>query len=163
LSLAVNPQGTIPFSTDGVEAWETHGHDALPPLRGIEKINDFSMVLVIVDDPDISRAWIEQVQPFLSSEGRLTPLAMVISAQSEPLVRPYYQASPQQVQGYVAGILGGASYARLTGRIGKLGNYWNAFSTSLTVATLLIVIGSAISVINVLMSRRGDQSGSEAQ
>jgi ABC-type Fe3+ transport system permease subunit len=44
-----------------------------------------------------------------------------------------------------------------------LGNYWNAFSTSLTVATLLIVIGSAISVINVLMSRRGDQSGSEAQ
>jgi len=163
LSLAVNPQGTIPFSTDGVEAWETHGHDALPPLRGIEKITDFSMVLVIVDDPDISRAWIEQVQPFLSSEGIQTPLTMVISAQSEPLVRPYYQASPQQVQGYVAGIYGGASYARLTGRIGKLGNYWNAFSTGLTVAALLIAIGSVINVINVLMSRRGEQSGSEAQ
>ena len=163
LSLAVNPQGTIPFSTDGVEAWETHSHDALPPLRGIEKITDFSMVLVIVDDPDISRAWIEQVQPFLSGEGSQTPLAMVISAQSEPLVRPYYQASPQQVQGYVAGIYGGASYARLTGRIGKLGNYWNAFSTGLTVAALLIAIGSVINVINVLMSRRGDQPGSETQ
>jgi hypothetical protein len=162
LSLAVSPQRTIPYTTDGVEAWEIGGHNALPPLDGIGSIADFSMVLVIVDDPDVARAWVEQVQPYLTGDGLETPLVMVVSAQSEPLMRPYYEAFPQQLQGFVAGMRGGASYARLTGRVSLPSQYWDAFSAGLTVAAVLIAIGGMVNVASILISRR-DQSEGEAK
>ena len=162
LSLAVSPQRTVPYTTDGVEAWETSGHNALPALQGVERLIDFSMVLVIVDDPDVARSWVEQVQPYLTSEDGGPPLVMVVSAQSEPLIRPYYEASPRQLQGFVAGMRGGASYARLTGRIGLPNRYWDGFSAGMTVAALLIAIGGVVNVATVFISRR-DQSKGESQ
>jgi len=162
LSFAVSPQRTVPYTTDEVEAWQTSSHNALPALRGIERLIDFSMILVIVDDPDIARSWIEQVQPYLTSEDGGTPLVMAVSAQSEPLVRPYYEASPRQLQGFVAGMRGGASYARLTGRIGLANRYWDGFSAGLTVAAILIAIGGVVNVATVFISRR-DQSKGKTQ
>ena len=159
LSLAVSPQRTVPYTTDGVEAWETSGHLALPALQGVERLIDFSMILVIVDDPDVARSWVEQVQPYLTSEDGGTPLVMVVSAQSEPLIRPYYEASPRQLQGFVAGMRGGAAYARLTGRIGLPSRYWDGFSTGLTVAALLIAIGGVVNVATVFISRRNPSKG----
>jgi hypothetical protein len=145
-----------------VEAWEINEHAALPPLQGIEGINDFSMVVVIVDDPDVARAWVEQVQPYLTGDDVETPLVMVVSAQSEPLIRPYYEAIPRQLQGFVAGMRGGASYARLTGRVSLTSEYWDAFSAGLTVAAVLIAIGGVVNVASILISSR-DQSEGEAQ
>ena len=162
LSLAVSPQRTVPYTTDGEVAWQTSGHNALPALQGVERLIDFSMILVIVDDPDVARSWIEQVQPYLTSEDGSTPLVMAVSAQSEPLVRPYYEASPRQLQGFVAGMRGGASYARLTGRISLANRYWDGFSAGLTVAALLIAIGGVVNVATVLISRR-DQSKGKTQ
>jgi len=154
LSLAASPQRTIPYTTDGVEAWEVSGHDALPPLQGVGSLADFSMVLALVDDPDVARAWIEQVQPYLAASDAETPLVMVVSAQSEPLIRPYYEAFPQQLQGFVAGMRGGASYARLTGRTSPPTRYWDAFSAGLSVAALLIIVGGGVNVASMLVSRR---------
>jgi hypothetical protein len=154
LSLAASPQRTIPYTTNGVEAWEVSGHDALPPLQGIGSLADFSMVLVLVDDPDVARAWIEQVQPYLADGDAETPLVMVVSAQAEPLIRPYYEAFPRQLQGFVAGMRGGASYARLTGRTSLPSRYWDAFSAGLSVAALLIVVGGVVNVASALISRR---------
>jgi hypothetical protein len=154
LSLAASPQRTIPYPTDGVEAWEVSGHDALPPLQGVGSLTDFSMVLALVDDPDVARAWIEQVQPYLAASDAETPLVMVVSAQSEPLIRPYYEAFPQQLQGFVAGMRGGASYARLTGRSSPPTRYWDAFSAGLSVAALLIIVGGVVNVASMLISRR---------
>ena len=154
LSLAASPQRTIPYTTDGVEAWEVSGHDALPPLQGVGSLADFSMVLALVDDPDVARAWIEQVQPYLATSDAETPLVMVVSAQSEPLIRPYYDAFPQQLQGFVAGMRGGASYARLTGRTSPPTRYWDAFSAGLSVAAVLIIVGGVVNVASMLISRR---------
>ena len=154
LSLAASPQRTIPYTTDGVEAWEVSGHDALPPLQGVGSLTDFSMVLALVDDPDVARAWIEQVQPYLAASDAETPLVMVVSAQSEPLIRPYYEAFPQQLQGFVAGMRGGASYARLTGRSSPPTRYWDAFSAGLSVAALLIIVGGVVNIASMLISRR---------
>jgi hypothetical protein len=159
LSLAVNPQRTVPYTTDGVDAWGTSADTALPALLGVERLIDFSMILVIVDDPDIARSWIEQVQPYLTSEDGGTPLVMVVSAQSEPLIRPYYEAYPRQLQGFVAGMRGGASYARLTGRIGLSHHYWGGFSAGMSVAALLIAIGGVVNVAAVLLSRRDQLKG----
>jgi hypothetical protein len=162
LSMAVSPQRTIPYTTDGVAAWATSDHNALPPLEGIAGVADFSMVLVIVDDPDVARAWVEQVQPYLDSDAEETPLVMVVSAQAEPLIRPYYQATPKQLQGIVSGMRGGASYDRLTGRESLPSKYWDAFSTGLSMAAVLIAVGGVVNAASVLISRR-DQSEGESQ
>ena len=159
LSLAVSPQRTVPYTTDGVDAWGTSADTALPALHGVERLIDFSMILVIVDDSDIARSWIEQVQPYLTSEDGGTPLVMVVSAQSEPLIRPYYEAYPRQLQGFVAGMRGGASYARLTGRIGLPHHYWGGFSAGMSVAALLIAVGGVVNVAAVLISHRDQLKG----
>lgn len=152
LSFAQAPRQMMPFTTDGSPVWESG------PLQNIASLDKFGMVLVITDNPDKARAWIEQVQPTLGS----TPLVMAISAQAEPMVRPYYEARPQQVQGLVTGLAGGAAYENLNGRLGLAAPYWNAFSLGLLAAALLILLGGAVNALIALWARRKKAAGGEA-
>ena len=93
---------------------------------------------MITDNPDTARAWIEQAEPVLEP----SPLLMVVSAQAEPMIRPYYDSG--QVQGMVTGLAGGAAYENKRGRSGLASEYWDAFSLSLLVATILILIGGLV-------------------
>jgi hypothetical protein len=115
-----NPQGTILFSIEGIPLWETDGGSNLPVLGEINQVTDYDMVMVLVDDPDTARGWIEQLGPRLNDPLELTSLVLVTSAQLEPVVRPYYNAVPQLVNGLVVGLRGGAAYARLVGGEGLL-------------------------------------------
>jgi hypothetical protein len=154
LSFAESPQRTLPDTIDGQPAW---GNTVLPPLQGITGLNDYSLVLVAAEDAETARSWIEQVQPHLShSDGGSTPLVMVISAQIEPLIQPYYQANPQQVQGLVTGLRGGAAYANLTGRGGLPRSYWDAFSIGLLVAVLWIFLGGLYNIFSVVYRKRAE-------
>jgi hypothetical protein len=161
LSFAENPQRTLPFTLDGVSAWTSASGAALPPLEDIRGIGDFSLVMVLVDDPLAARAWVEQVQPRLVRQDRQTPLVMVVSAQAEPLVRPFYEASPRQIQGMVAGLRGGAAYASLTGRDNLGGLYWDAFGAGISVAALMILIGGLIGGFSGILNRRASLQGEE--
>jgi hypothetical protein len=117
--------------------WET------APLNTISSIKDFNAVIVITSDPDTARVWIEQVGPLLQTKG--TPLLIVTSSQAEPLIRPYYEANPPQVQGLVAGLAGGVAYSRTVGNIQQNG-VWDAFSVGVTVSVLIILLGSIYAV-----------------
>ncbi len=139
-ALVADPQRTMPFALQGVPAW-----GSTTPLRSVRRITDFSLVMVITDNPDGARAWIEQVQPALQA-GNI-PLVMVLSAQAEPLVRPYYEATPRQVAGLVVGLRGGAAYARLTGRGGLPRMYWDAFSLGLLLAGLTLLLGGILQTL----------------
>jgi len=112
-------------------------------LKNLTRLADFSLVLVLTESPDTVRSWVEQVQPVL----RQTPIVMVTSAQAEPLIRPYYEGRPQQIKGFVAGVAGGASYEKLTMRLGPAAKQWGAFSNGLLVAILIILVGGAINAI----------------
>ena len=116
-------------------------------MQGVEELADFSLALVIVDDANTARAWIEQVQPRLGG----VPLVMVSSAQVAPLVRPYFQTDPRQVSGMVAGLAGGVAYERITGRSLLARAYWDAFGNGIIIAVLLILIGGAFSFALVLL------------
>ena len=137
LSFASLPQRTLPYTIDGKRAWEN------APLQNIKKLSDFTLVVVIVDDPETARNWVEQVQPFLG----VTPLVMVISAQAEPMVRPYYEGSPRQIQGMVVGLPGGSAYERMTGLEGLGRVYWDAFGIELFLAVAIILVGAMVSFI----------------
>jgi len=99
------------------------------------------MVMVIVDDPDTARSWIEQLGPQLTEPLELTSLVLVASAQLEPVVRPYYDGIPQFVNGLVVGLRGGAAYARLVGGDDLLSQYWDAYGWGTFVAAMLILVG----------------------
>ncbi|MGW8250476.1 MAG: hypothetical protein ACWGO1_07520, partial [Anaerolineales bacterium] len=69
------------------------------PLERAQSLSDFDLLAVLSDDPMRAQAWIEQVQPVLAG----TPMIALLSSQAEPLVRPYYQAYPKQVQYWLEG------------------------------------------------------------
>ena len=162
LSFAESPQRTLPYTLDGQPAWQTGTGAALPPLQGINALSDFDTVMVITEDPDTARDWIEQVQPGLGSGDSQTPLVMVISAQAEPMVRPYYQEAAGQVQGLVVGLRGGAAYTNLTGRENLPNQYWGAFGTGLAVVAITILVVSLLAVSSTFIAPKKKSVPEEA-
>ena len=155
LDFANDPSGTasLAYSDDPnvnqKPAW------TMPPLADIHILSDFNLILVLTDSADTGRVWIEQTEPVLV--GR--PMAMVISAQAEPMLRPYYESG--QLKGMVTGLAGGKAYEQATGRTGLGNTYWNAFSAGLLMTELLIVGGGLWGILGTLRARR-NKSGDEA-
>ena len=140
-AFAETPAQVFPRSLDQQEVWIT------APLTTEATLADFTLALVITDNPDTARAWIEQAEPVLKP----SPLLMIISAQAEPMIRPYYDSG--QVQGMITGLAGGAAYENKRGRSGLASQYWDAFSASLLVATILILIGGLVNASLASMAR----------
>lgn len=140
-SFIENPHGSVPYSIDGLPAWETEAGSPLPPLVGINQVSDYAMVILLVDDPDTARMWIEQLGPVINDPQVLTSLVLITSAQLEPVVRPYYDSYPQLVNGLVVGLRGGAAYARFNGGDELITQYWDAFGMGTFVAAMLILVG----------------------
>ncbi len=113
--------------------WQT------PALASVQRLADFAMVVVITEDAETARAWIEQVRPVLDDD---TPLIMVISAQAEPMVEPYYETASHQVHGLVTGLEGGMAYASLRGQIisSAAQGQWGSYSYIVWVAVVLMVL-----------------------
>lgn len=129
-----------------------------PGLQTVDSLADFSLVVVVTESPDDARAWIEQAQPALAD----TPLVMVVSAQAQPLLEPYFRATPQQVQGLVTGLSGGVQYERLTGQGDTAGAGWSAFSLALFAAVLIIFLGGLFNLGSAWLAgrrARGDEEG----
>ena len=133
VGLATSPRSILPYSLNGYNVW------AGAPLNGISSIKDFNAVIVMTNDPDTARIWIEQIGPQLQLAD--TPLLIVASSQAEPLILPYYEASPSQVQGLIAGLAGGVAYGRMVGNTQQNG-VWDAYSVGITISILIILIGS---------------------
>ncbi|UCH59662.1 MAG: hypothetical protein JSV61_15800 [Anaerolineales bacterium] len=144
LSFAQTPRRVTPFDLYGEPGWETAS------LENIQTLADFATVIVITDSPETARTWVEQVQPTLAD----TEMIMVVSAQAEPLVRPYYEGSPQPVRGLVTGLAGGAAYELGMPRTSLARYYWDAFSYGITMTVLLIIVGSTINSISRIMTSR---------
>ncbi len=131
--LATSPRSVVPYSLTSDNVW------AGPPLDAITSIEDFNAVIVLTNDSDTARNWVEQVGPRLRQANK--PLLFVSSSQAEPLILPYYQATPSQVQGLIGGLAGGVAYSRSVGNFQQNG-VWDAYSIGVTVSILIIIIGS---------------------
>lgn len=153
LGFAEAPRQVTPFTIDGNFAWEGN------PLQDVQMLADFDLVMVVTESADTARMWIEQVQPVLGN----TPLVMVISAQAEPIVRPYYESTPKQVHGIVTGLAGGASYEGLMGRNGLGHKYWNSYTLVLVVATLIIFVAGVINATSSILASRKSVEAEEQQ
>jgi hypothetical protein len=132
---------------DGTQAWETQ------PLTNIKSISDFAFVLLISDNPNTTRAWVEQVNPHLEP----VPMIVAVSAQVEPVARTYLG----QIDGLVSGLVGGAAYEVMAGA-NLARERWDAFNIVLIVAVSAILIGCCISVIPKIIAQQKNNGGESA-
>jgi len=151
LSFVIAPKKIIPLAFDGSNAWGS------PPLLRVNSINDFEMILVITDDPDTAKIWIEQVGTILKD----TPLNMVISAQAEPLIQPYFRSSPQLVKGYVSGIIDSMNYEQLLDRPNLATTAWLPFNLGIIITVGTIFIGGLANGVLSLFSRHRSRAAGD--
>lgn len=156
-AFAEQPYSTVGHDTSLGNMWET------PALAGATvnaatSLSNFGAVIVLTDNPDTGRLWIEQAQPSLKQ----APMLMVVSAQAEPMIRPYMLSD--QIKGLLAGLEGAAIYENQMGVAGGHGprTYWDAFGMSMLAAELLILLGGAWGLITGLRARRTATEQDEA-
>ncbi len=141
-TFALEPRRITPLTIDQTWAWD----ETL--LQNVQTLADFASVIVITDNANSARTWVEQVGPSLGN----TPLFMVTSAQAAPLIQPYYSAG--QVQGYVSGLTGGAIYEQAMAVDGKSSAYWDAYQAGILIAIALIAVGGLIALGSIAFTRR---------
>ena len=141
LSLGVQTSMDL-LKSGGTGDWST------PPLNGIKTLADFSRVLVLTDNADTARNWVEQVKPSMGS----TPLLMVVSAQSAPMISPYLDSG--QITGMVTGLAGGVTFEQAVGRSGGMLAFWDSYQFGLVVMIALILIGGVAGIWMAIRSSR---------
>jgi len=129
------PRSTAPFDVNLTPAWD------LPALQDVKSFSSFAALIIVTDNADDARAWIEQ----LGAAHISIPVVVVSSAQSAPMIQPYYASG--QIQGLVGGLYGGAIFEQKyadqknNSRPGATRIYWDAYSLGMLLAAALIVFG----------------------
>ena len=142
LSFSLQPRLSAPLAINQTKAWSQ------PILQNIQSLSDFAGLIVITDNADAARNWVEQVQPSLGN----TPLYMITSAQTSPIIQPYFDAG--QINGYISGLTGGAVYEQSMQIDGTSTNFWDAYQVGIFVVIILIAVGGLIALGNLVLIRR---------
>ena len=134
------------FDVNLVSAWTSD------PWSGITSLSQFAAFIIVTDNADSGRAWIEQTT---SARGTI-PVVVISSAQAAPMIQPYYAS--QQISGLVSGLYGGAVYGN--DRSGTARAYWDAYSIGMLLAMVLILIGG---LWNLALGARDRAAAREAK
>jgi len=147
LAFSENPMLTKPHSIDGQNVWET------PVLQDVRQLSNFAVIILLTNDVETARIWIEQTEIARGETGFL----VVSSAQSGPMILPYVQSG--QVEGMVTGLDGSAPIEEHvnSGRPGMVRRYWDAYGFGLLTAAVMISVGSLWSLISGWRARRKEQ------
>ena len=144
LYFASAPADAMPDTVNGNPAWVT------PILQGVQHLSDFAAVVILTDNADTGRNWIEQAGQYLGN----TPMLMIISNQAEPMIRPYFDSG--QIKGLVSGLLDAKIYEQSYNRPGLAYHYWDSFSLGIFVVELMIVIGATWSAVAAWSAHRSE-------
>jgi hypothetical protein len=142
LSFVLNPSQTIPQAMDGSLPWQS------PLLQDVQSLADFKAMIIITDNSDTARIWVEQA----GTTPGAPPLLMAISAQAEPMIRPYYDS--KQIKGLVTGLAGGKAYEQALQLTGLGQQYWDSFSYGLFIAEVMIIFGALWSIVSIWRNRK---------
>ncbi len=134
-TLAQDPRTAFPLDASLNNVWNEL------PMSQVKQLSDFGAVIVITENADTARYWIEQVQPVLGN----VPMLVIVAAQSAPLLQPYYDSG--QISGYLSGLGSAVVLETLQKAPGAASGHLGSFQyTSLLVAAL-IIIGGIVSLI----------------
>ncbi len=107
VTLMAQLQRALPYALAGGRPWPP---EALTAWRGVQGLPQTALVVVITDNPETARLWVEQAGPALSGS---SGLVFVSSSQVEPWLLPYL-ATPG-VRGAVLGVEGALAYRQALG------------------------------------------------
>ncbi|MEZ0395368.1 MAG: hypothetical protein ABWK53_02905 [Anaerolineales bacterium] len=121
------------------------------PLSGVQELSDYALLVVLTDDAETGRIWVEQMTALgLRDE---VPLVMVVSAQAEPMMRPYYDS--HQMDGLVSGLAGARFYEqRVSLPLQTAAPYWSAFSLGLLLIVAILAVGGVWNAVHAWRSRQ---------
>jgi len=130
----------------------------LPPLQGVTSLSQFAAFILVTDNAESARVWIEQTTAAPDPISEI-PFVVISSAQAAPVIQPYYAA--QQINGLVSGLYGGALFEQNNaGRPGTARNYWDAYSIGMLLAMALILGGG---LLNLALGLRDRAAAREAK
>ena len=121
----------LPENMQNQSGWQS------PILQDVLQLSDFSLMVVITASTDSARTWAEQAYPWKGE----TPLVMVLSVGTEPLIRPYYETLEPQVDGILTGLPSAVTYEQYLGRSGDALARWNAFGAGMLTVELILLAG----------------------
>ena len=144
--------GVLAFSQDPVAAKPLDFNKDLawtaPALQGVTRLSDFAALILLTDDVDSARVWIEQAGPYRGS----APFVLAASAQAAPMIQPYVDS--RQVSGLVSGLSGAAMLEHNNAsRPGTARIWWDAYSLGLVIAASMILGGGAWNLVQGIRTR----------
>jgi hypothetical protein len=136
-----NPRQAAPMLDNGAYAW------TYPAAQTVNNFQDYSGVLVITENAETGRAWIEQIYGSMGNK----PLLMVVSAQSAPIIRPYLDS--RQLSGLISGRVEGAMYDRLMDAPPRSAIEMSSYQVGMLLAAGLIIMGGLYGLLKKLIIR----------
>lgn len=134
-ALVSDPLAALPLTTD------IQPVGIVDILKGINSLSDFGALILITDNPDFARAWIEQINQSITPVKTLA----LVSAQAAPLIQPYYASG--QVNGILSGVAGALSYELLRAVPGTASAKFQIYQVAILVAAVIIFAGGIISAM----------------
>ena len=147
-ALAQNPGGALPFTSDLQPAWQH------PVLQNVDNLSDFGAVILLTDNAEIARVWVEQVKPAMGS----VPFLVVVSAQAAPMIQPYYDSG--QINAYISGMNGSLAYEQIRQKPGSATLNFSSYQISLIMVALIVLCGGIYSLIRLPISSNKKANGS---
>ncbi len=141
-----SPREAMPLLENGRYAW-TH-----PAIQTIDTIQDYAGILVITENTETGRAWIEQLHGVMIDK----PLLMIVSAQSAPLMRPYLDSD--QLSGLIGGRVEGAMYDRIMESPPRSPTVTASYQAGTLLAVVLIILGGLFGILQGLFNRHSPSS-----
>ena len=121
----------LPEEFEDIMLWD------FPLLQYVDHISDFALIVVISSGTEKARQWTEQVHPAIGE----TPLIMVVSTGTEPIVRPYYEAESKQIDGILSGLPSAMIYEGVNGLQADATHRWDGYGTSVLIVVLILFAG----------------------
>jgi hypothetical protein len=145
--------GYLPGGELGIRSFVQNPLDTMPsdvfrnpaPLQANISITQFVAVLVLTDNADSARIWIEQATAATAPLPFAAPIVLITSAQAGPMIQPYFDSG--QVTGIVNGLYGSAIFEQNNAnRPGTARSYWDAYSIGMLFAMLMLVLGGLMNL-----------------
>ena len=152
--------GFLPGGSAGVLGFINAPANVMPQISSLADIStfaNFEAVILMTDNADSGRLWIEQLEAVKQTrlEIAFKPLIVVSSAQAGPMLEPY--VSSKQVDVLVSGLADAAKFELINqSRPGIARRYWDSFGIGLMLAVLAIILGSVWNVFAGIRERRAE-------
>ncbi|MEI8131779.1 MAG: hypothetical protein WCG34_05060 [Leptolinea sp.] len=159
--------GFIPGGTTGLQDFIRSPRQAAPLLDGrayawtypaalpVKLIQDYAGVMVITENAETGRAWIEQLHGSLIDK----PLLMVVSVQSAPIIRPYLDSG--QLSGLISGRVEGAMYDKMMNVPPRTAIEMSSYQMGMILAVGLIILGGLYGILKKIFIRQPVESTEE--